>query len=59
MIGSTNRLEMLDQSLLRPGRFDLKISIPLPDADDRMSILEHHLKNKNYNLSHEYLSKIA
>jgi ATP-dependent 26S proteasome regulatory subunit len=43
VIGSTNRLEMIDSSLLRAGRFDLKIKIPLPNSDDRFKILKYHL----------------
>jgi len=48
---------MIDQSLLRAGRFDLKIKIPLPNEEDRFDILKYHLSSKKYNLSDEYLRK--
>jgi cell division protease FtsH len=48
VIGSTNRLEMVDSALLRPGRFDLKIYTPLPNLKERIDIMKHHLKNKKY-----------
>lgn len=55
VIASTNKLEMLDPSLLRPGRFDLKFKIDLPSAEDKLQILVHHLKNKKHDLSKKYL----
>ena len=42
--GATNRLDMIDEALLRPGRFDSKIYIPLPDTDARLAILKIYLK---------------
>jgi len=40
IIGATNRIDILDKALLRPGRFDRIIEIPLPDVDGRLSILK-------------------
>ena len=42
----TNRPEMLDQALLRPGRFDRQITIPTPDVRGREAILAIHAKDK-------------
>jgi len=46
MIGATNRPDILDPALLRPGRFDRQIVVPLPDLDERLPILKVHCKNK-------------
>ena len=46
VMAATNRRDVLDQALLRPGRFDRLINVPLPDADSRTKILEYYLKNK-------------
>jgi cell division protease FtsH len=46
MIGATNRPDVLDTALLRPGRFDRQIVVPLPDLDERLPILKVHSKNK-------------
>lgn len=51
VIGSTNRVEMIDSSLLRAGRFDLKIKIPLPNENDRYQILKYHLSMKKHNIN--------
>ena len=42
IMAATNRVDMLDQALLRPGRFDRILEIPLPDADSRREILRIH-----------------
>ena len=45
IIAATNRPELLDNALLRPGRFDRIVEIPLPDEHGRLSILKVHTKN--------------
>jgi proteasome regulatory subunit len=47
IIGATNRIDILDPALLRPGRFDRIIEIPLPDIEGRYSILKIHTKGMN------------
>jgi cell division protease FtsH len=47
LLGATNREDVLDPALLRPGRFDRKIQVSLPDAEGRVKILKVHSKNKN------------
>ncbi len=42
IMAATNRVDMLDHALLRPGRFDRILEIPLPDADSRREILKIH-----------------
>ncbi|MCP1715163.1 proteasome regulatory subunit [Methanocalculus alkaliphilus] len=44
IIGATNRIDILDPALLRPGRFDRIIEIPLPDIEGRLAILRIHTK---------------
>jgi transitional endoplasmic reticulum ATPase len=46
MLGATNRPDMLDPAILRPGRFDEIVDIPLPDEQSRGEIFEVHLRNK-------------
>ncbi|HCS74207.1 MAG TPA: cell division protein FtsH [Clostridiales bacterium] len=46
VIAATNRMDSIDEALLRPGRFDRHIEIQLPDIQSRLKILEHHAKNK-------------
>jgi len=44
IIGATNRIDILDRALLRPGRFDRIIEIPLPDVEGRLAILTVHTR---------------
>ena len=46
MIAATNRPDILDPALLRPGRFDRQVVVPLPELEDRKKILEVHMKHK-------------
>ncbi len=46
VLAATNRPEMLDKALLRPGRFDRQITIPTPDLKGRLDILKIHSKDK-------------
>src|SRR4051794_6280697 len=45
VLGATNRAEILDQALLRPGRFDRRVTVPPPDKDGRRKILEVHTRS--------------
>jgi len=47
IIGATNRIDILDRALLRPGRFDRIIEIPLPDSQGRVAILKVHTRRMN------------
>src|SRR5213079_1708470 len=45
VIGATNRIDVLDQALLRPGRFDRRVAVMPPDRDGRRLILEVHTRD--------------
>src|SRR5215203_5128857 len=45
VLGATNRPEILDQALLRPGRFDRRVAVPPPDKDGRRQILQVHTRS--------------
>ena len=47
IIGATNRLDILDPAIIRPGRFDRLIEIDLPDEEGRLEIFKVHTKNMN------------
>lgn len=47
VMAATNRLDVLDDALLRPGRFDRHIQVTLPDVKERLAILKIHATNKN------------
>ena len=51
VIAATNRLDVLDPAILRPGRFDRHIQINLPDIKERLEILKIHSRNKNISSS--------
>jgi len=61
VIAATNRKDVLDKALLRPGRFDRIINVPLPDRESRKSILDVHLRNKQLEdgISLELLSDLT
>tara|TARA_Y100000389_G_scaffold200460_2_gene240964 strand:- start:25002 stop:26996 length:1995 start_codon:yes stop_codon:yes gene_type:complete len=46
VLAATNRADILDKALLRPGRFDRKVTVPLPGLDGRKEIFKVHTKNK-------------
>lgn len=46
VLAATNRSDVLDPALLRPGRFDRRVNIELPDRKDRLAILKVHFKEK-------------
>ncbi|CAJ1428694.1 unnamed protein product [Effrenium voratum] len=46
VVAATNRADILDQALLRPGRFDRRVTVGLPDVQGREQILNVHVKNK-------------
>jgi cell division protease FtsH len=46
VLGATNRPEILDPALLRPGRFDRQVTIPLPNVNERAAILAVHCRGK-------------
>ncbi|MEO2051440.1 MAG: ATP-dependent metallopeptidase FtsH/Yme1/Tma family protein, partial [Allomuricauda sp.] len=46
VLAATNRPDILDPALLRPGRFDRQVMVPLPELEDRRKILEVHTKGK-------------
>ena len=46
ILAATNRPDILDPALLRPGRFDRQIVVPLPESEERLAILEVHGRDK-------------
>jgi len=59
VIGATNKVELLDEALLRAGRFDRRIYVELPGLEDRVEILKVHLKNKPFKGSLENIAKMT
>ncbi len=61
LLAATNRLDILDPAILRPGRFDRFIEVKLPDADARESIMMIHSRNMTLskNIVFKYLAKIT
>ena len=61
VIAATNRRDVLDSALLRPGRFDRIINVPLPDKPSRMKIFEVHTRNKRLEpeIQYEFLAELS
>jgi len=62
VIAATNRKDILDSALLRPGRFDRIINVPLPDRDSRKKIIESYLNAKKFdkeNMNLAFLSELT
>ncbi|KAG8041653.1 hypothetical protein G9C98_002946 [Cotesia typhae] len=57
VLAATNRVDILDNALLRPGRFDRQIFVPAPDIKGRASIFKIHLKPLKSNLDKEALAR--
>lgn len=59
VMGATNRIDILDKALLRPGRFDKIIHVPNPDAETRKRIIGIHAVNKPLNVTSDYLIELS
>lgn len=59
VIGATNKIDIIDEALLRSGRFDRRIFISLPNIEDRVKILETYLKNKIYDVNIKDIARMC
>ena len=59
VIGATNKIDIIDEALLRSGRFDRRVFIPMPDIEDRVKILEIYLRDKNFDGSVLNVAKMS
>lgn len=59
IIGATNRPDMLDSALLRPGRFDRIVYVPVPEKEGRLKILKIHTKNMPIKDKEKIIKKLA
>ena len=59
VIAATNRVDILDSALTRPGRFDRKVYVGLPDQKGRLEIIKVHSKNKKLDAHLEDISKLT
>ena len=59
VIGATNKVDVLDEALLRAGRFDRRIHISLPDLADRIKTLELYLVQKPNNVDIEHVARMS
>ncbi len=56
VLAATNRVDILDPAILRPGRFDRKVSVDLPDVQERLAILNVHTRNKKISKDLDFLA---
>ncbi|MBE3021425.1 ATP-dependent metallopeptidase FtsH/Yme1/Tma family protein [Campylobacter sp. 7477a] len=59
VIAATNRMEMIDEALLRSGRFDRRIFLSMPDFKDRVAILKAYLNGKSCNVDVNEIAKMS
>ncbi len=59
VIAATNKIEMLDEALLRAGRFDRRVFISLPDIKEREEIINVYLQNKPHNVKSQEIAKMT
>ena len=59
VIAATNKIEVIDEALLRSGRFDRRVFISLPDKNDRIEILKAYMKNKPSTINLEELATMS
>ncbi len=59
VIAATNKIEMLDDALLRPGRFDRRVFVSLPNKEERKSILKIYLANKPHYVDLDKLAQMT
>jgi ATP-dependent Zn protease len=59
VLAATNKIEVLDDALLRAGRFDRRVHIPLPDFKERVSTLQLYLKDKNHSIDIEKIAQMT
>jgi cell division protease FtsH len=59
IIGATNKIDVLDEALLRAGRFDRRIHISLPDLEERAKTLELYLAKKPHNVEVDQIARMT
>lgn len=59
VIAATNKIEMLDEALLRSGRFDRRVFVSLPNLKERQSIIDVYLKDKPHQVNSEEIAKMS
>lgn len=59
VLAATNNHRMIDEAILRPGRFDRKIMIKTPDVKERIEIFKLHLRNRQHRLEENFIGEIA